>query len=184
VTPTYITTLTPLSPSDLYTLSLHDALPISHGAKLGIMRWRRTASAADDPVSAAMAAQDRKRFLPADQQQHADEDRALPIGHHATNSQPSTVHAMITLLDPRPGDRVLDVGAGAARTVAILGELGGPAGRVLGVDLVGDLVVRARAALADGDQPWVSVTVAHPGRLGAPVQGPWDRILVSADGGR
>src|SRR5699024_12873534 len=87
VTPTYITTLTPLSPSDLYTLSLHDALPISHGAKLGIMRWRRTASAADDPVSAAMAAQDRKRFLPADQQQHADEDRALPIGHHARSEE-------------------------------------------------------------------------------------------------
>lgn len=137
-----------------------------------------------DPVTAAMVAHDRRRFLPARQRGHAADDRALPIGHGATNSQPSTVHAMITLLDPRPGQRVLDVGSGSGWTVAILGELVGPDGDVLGVELVGALVARAREALAAGEQPWVSVAVAAPGRLGAPERGPWDRILVSADGGR
>ena len=143
-----------------------------------------TGPTGQDAVAAAMAAQDRQRFLPTGQRRHAGEDRALPIGHGATNSQPSTVHAMISLLDPEPGDRVLDVGSGSGWTVAILGELVGSRGRVLGVELVGDLVARARTALVEGDQPWVSVTVAAPGRLGAPDHGPWDRILVSADGGR
>ena len=148
------------------------------------MRQTGTGNAAADPVAAAMITQDRRRFLPAREQPHAGEDRALPIGHGATNSQPSTVHAMISLLDPQPGQRVLDVGSGSGWTVAILGELVGPSGHVLGVELVGDLVARARDALVAGDQPWVSVAVAPPDRLGAPDDAPWDRILVSADGCR
>ena len=76
-----------------------------------------------DDVAAAMASLDRRAFLPADQQPHADEDRPLPIGLGQTCSQPSTVAAMLRLLAVPPGAKVLDVGAGSGWTTAILARL-------------------------------------------------------------
>jgi protein-L-isoaspartate(D-aspartate) O-methyltransferase len=79
-------------------------------------------------------------FLPREQHGFAGEDTALPIGHGQTNSQPSTVRAMLDLLDVHPGQRVLDVGCGSASTTALLGRLVGPAGEVVGVEIVPELV--------------------------------------------
>lgn len=132
-----------------------------------------------DGIEQAMARHPRARFLPADQEQYAAENRALPIGFGQTNSQPSTVADMLRLLDVRPGHRVLDVGSGSGWSSAILGELVGAEGEVLGVELVPELVERSRATLGDR-QPWVSISQAEPGRLGLPDKAPFDRILVSA----
>jgi ubiquinone/menaquinone biosynthesis C-methylase UbiE len=38
-------------------------------------------------------------------------------------------------LDPKPGERVLDVGCGAGQTVVQLAEAVGPAGEVVGIDI-------------------------------------------------
>ncbi|MGD7001704.1 protein-L-isoaspartate O-methyltransferase family protein [Corynebacterium halotolerans] len=138
-----------------------------------------TAPHIGDGIEEAMARHPRTRFLPADQAPYAAENRALPIGYGQTNSQPSTVADMLRLLDLAPGQRVLDVGSGSGWTSAILGELVGESGQVLGVELVPELVAAAREALGDA-QPWVSITQATPGTLGLPDQAPFDRILVSA----
>lgn len=128
-------------------------------------------------VTEAMRAQDRRRFLPSEVLDDHHLDEPLPIGFGQTNSQPSTVAAMITLLEPFAGMRVLDVGSGSGWSSAILGELGGPESQVHAVELVPELVERSRAAIT---QPWVSVHHAEPGELGLPRLGPFDRILVSA----
>ena len=130
-------------------------------------------------VRRAMRAQDRRRFLPPEVAGDHRRDAPLPIGHGQTNSQPSTVADMMTLLEPFPGMRVLDVGSGSGWTSAILGELGGSGSAVYAVELVPELVERSRAALT---QPWVRVHQARPGVLGLPEYGPFDRILVSAMG--
>lgn len=130
-----------------------------------------------DTVLAAMRAQDRRRFLPPEVAGEHRRDAPLPIGFGQTNSQPSTVAAMLTLLETFPGMRVLDVGSGSGWTSALLGELGGPESSVHAVELVPELVERARTALT---QPWVQVHHARRGVLGLPALGPFDRILVSA----
>lgn len=107
----------------------------------------------------------------------------MAIGYGATNSQPSTVRYMLELLDVGPGQRVLDVGSGSGWTTALLGELVGPSGTVIGVELVPELVDMARANLAD-HRPWVRIELARGDALGWPEAAPYDRILVSADGGR
>lgn len=134
---------------------------------------------AADPVARAMALTPRDRFLPPAVRRYADEDRALVIGHGSTNSQPSTVKAMLDLLAVRPGDRVLDVGSGSGWTTAILARLVGPEGQVLGVELEEPLVQRSTTALAG--MPNARVRVAVHGVLGSPEDGPFDRILVSAE---
>jgi protein-L-isoaspartate(D-aspartate) O-methyltransferase len=133
-----------------------------------------------DDVAAAMAALDRRAFLPPDQRAHAGEDRPLPLGLGQTCSQPSTVAAMLRLLRVPPGARVLDVGAGSGWTTAVLARLVGPSGHVLGVELEPELAARAAAAVAACGTPWAQVRVARPGVLGWPQDGPYDRILCSA----
>lgn len=133
-----------------------------------------------DAVDRAFARVPRAGFLPEADRHLADGDHPVPIGHGQTNSQPSTVAAMLRLLDVRPGQRVLDLGSGSGWSTALLGELVGPTGRVLGVELVPELVTASRAALDDLDLPRVRVRRAEPGVLGAPGEAPFDRILVSA----
>lgn len=134
-----------------------------------------------DAVDEAFARTPRAGFLPERDRRRAAEDRPVPIGHDQTNSQPSTVAAMLRLLDVRPGQSVLDVGSGSGWTTALLADLVGPGGRILGVERVPSLVETSRAALAAFDRPWARVHRAEPGLLGAPGEAPFDRILVSAE---
>jgi protein-L-isoaspartate(D-aspartate) O-methyltransferase len=131
-------------------------------------------------VRAAMAAQPRERFLPTSERRRASYDGPLAIGHGQTNSQPRTVQAMLELLDVRPGQRVLDVGSGSGWTTALLAELVGPTGSVLGLERVPDLVVTGRANVEAAGMPWARVRSAVSGVLGAPELAPFDRVLVSA----
>lgn len=128
-------------------------------------------------ITKAMPVQDRRRFLPPEVVADHEVDAPLPIGYGQTNSQPSTVAAMLVLLEPFPGMRVLDVGSGSGWTSAILGELGGPGSEVRAVEVVPELVDRSRTAIR---QPWVHVHHAEPGVLGLPEFAPFARILVSA----
>ncbi|MCR8670482.1 protein-L-isoaspartate O-methyltransferase [Agrococcus sp. HG114] len=144
------------------------------------MRDLEVPDAVRERVREAMQATDRAAFLPRVVRHLAGVDRPVGIGWDATNSQPSTVARMLELLDARPGHRVLDVGAGSGWTTAILAELGA---ETTGVELVPELVAFANANLAEHGSP-ARVRRATPGVLGLPDDGPWDRILVSADFGR
>lgn len=136
-----------------------------------------------DAVRRALADVARVDFLPPDQQPFAGNDVALPIGRGQTGSQPRTVADMLRLLDVRPGMRVLDVGSGSGWTAALLGRLTGPGGSVDGVELIPELADWGAANVAAYDMAWVRVHRADPRVLGLPDGAPYDRILVSADGG-
>lgn len=131
-------------------------------------------------VADAMRTLDRARFLPPGQVVHAREDRALPLFHGQTGSQPSTVAAMLRLLQVPVGGRVLDVGSGSGWSTALLAWLVGPTGEVLGLELDPDLRAFGAANLAAFDLPWARIEQADPPHLGRPIPGGWDRILVSA----
>lgn len=134
-----------------------------------------------DRVVRAMETVPRARFLPASQRERAGQDAPLSIGDGQTNSQPSTVADMLRLLDVRPGQRVLDLGAGSGWTTALLAHLVGPGGEVLGIERQEQLLAPARAALADSvPEGRASIRAARTGVLGAPEDAPFDRILVSA----
>jgi len=137
-----------------------------------------------DAVSRAMADVARVDFLPPEQQPFAGNDVALPLGRGQTGSQPRTVAEMLRLLDVRPGHRVLDVGSGSGWTTALLGRLTGPEGSVDGVELIPELADWGAANVAAYDMDWVRVHHAEPQVLGLPDAAPYDRILVSADGGK
>ena len=62
-------------------------------------------------------------FLPEDMKDLAELNEALPIGYGQTISQPLVVAFMLELLEPKPGDKILDIGAGSGWTTALLAEI-------------------------------------------------------------
>lgn len=126
---------------------------------------------------------DRSDFVPVNRQSEAYEDHALPIGYGQTISQPSTVASMLELLQPKAGQRILDVGSGSGWTTALLAQVAGPSGRVIGLERVAELVQFGAANLKKYHLPWAEIRQAGTS-LGVPHEAPFNRILVSAAASR
>lgn len=66
-------------------------------------------------------------------------DEALPILDGQTISQPYTVAFMLDLLDPQPGDKILDIGAGSGWQTALLAYIVGEKGKVYAMELIDEV---------------------------------------------
>lgn len=106
----------------------------------------------------------------------AYDDNALPTRNNQTISQPYIVALMTELLDPRPGQRVLEIGTGSGYQTLILARL---AGQVISIERYADLAEAARQAIAPFDPGNITVLVGD-GTRGAADHAPFDRILVTA----
>jgi protein-L-isoaspartate(D-aspartate) O-methyltransferase len=82
---------------------------------------------------------DRRDFLPPQLQPYAYEDRPLPIGSDQTISQPEVVAFMLELLDPQPGEKILDVGSGSGWQTALLAHIVEEDGLVVAIEIVPEL---------------------------------------------
>ncbi len=71
-------------------------------------------------VEAAFRTIDRKDFVPPLARDEAYGNYPIPIGQGQTISQPYTVAFMLDLLDPKPGEHILDIGAGSGWQTALL----------------------------------------------------------------
>jgi protein-L-isoaspartate(D-aspartate) O-methyltransferase len=98
-------------------------------------------------------------------------------------SQPTMVASMLEALDVRPGQRVLEIGTGTGYNAGLLAELAGPHGRVVSVELEGDLAGRAAETIARAVAHPVEV-VAGDGALGYPPAAPYQRVVVTAGASR
>lgn len=130
----------------------------------------------NERVLAAMARVPRHLFVPEAYQREADADHPLPIGHGQTISQPYIVAYMTEQLDPRPDDRVLEIGTGSGYQTAVLAEL---AREVYSMEVVTELADAARRLLRSRGYANVEVR-AGDGHQGWPAAAPFDRIMVTA----
>lgn len=122
---------------------------------------------------------DRLLFVPEALHPYAYADQPLPIGKAQTISQPYTVAIMLELLQPRIGDRVLDIGSGSGWTTALLATAVGNSGFVQGIEIIPRLVVYGNENLIKAKIHNASIELAEPSILGKPGE-LFDRILVSA----
>jgi len=126
-------------------------------------------------VLKAMSRVPRHEFVPVAERDSAYDDMPLPIGHEQTISQPYIVALMTELLDPRPTDRVLEVGTGSGYQAAVLAGL---VAEVYSVERVPALADRAAADLAR--LGYANVHVRHgDGHAGWPEAAPFDAIIVT-----
>jgi protein-L-isoaspartate(D-aspartate) O-methyltransferase len=130
----------------------------------------------DPRVLDALRSVPRERFFPGEIQSEAFADRAAPIGHGQSISQPYIVALMTQHLDVHPEHKVLELGTGSGYQTAILSRL---AGGVYSVERLKPLLDEAfERVLSLGAK---NVHFRHgDGTLGWPEQAPFDRILVAA----
>jgi protein-L-isoaspartate(D-aspartate) O-methyltransferase len=127
-------------------------------------------------VLAALRAVDREKFFPPDLRDAAFADRAAPIGHGQTISQPYIVALMTDRLDLSPRHKVLEIGAGSGYQTAILAKL---AGQVYAVERIKPLLDQAWERLMDLGLR--NVHFRHgDGAGGWPEEAPFDRLLIAA----
>ena len=99
-------------------------------------------------VIEAMRTVPRHLFVPERERHLAYADRPVEIGYGQTISQPFIVAAMTDLLNPDPGDTVLEIGTGSGYQAAILSPL---VDKVCTIEIIPELGQTAAEALeADG----------------------------------
>lgn len=123
----------------------------------------------------AFAEVPRHRFVDRALRPRAYKDEALPIGLKQTISQPFTVAYQTSLLDPRLGARVLEIGTGSGYQAAILRAMGA---RVFSVERHGPLLRRTKKLL--DELGYRVVTKEGDGTFGWPAFAPYDGIVVTA----
>lgn len=127
----------------------------------------------------AMRGVPRHEFVPENLRGAAYDDRALPIGHGQTISQPYIVAYMTELLVPGPGMRILEVGTGSGYQAAVLAEAGA---EVYTIEIFEALATQARERLER--LGYDDVEVRHgDGFFGWPEEAPFDAIIVTAAAG-
>ena len=100
---------------------------------------------------------------------------ALDAAHDINNGQPSLLASWIEALDLKPGDRVYHLGCGVGYYTAIMAELVGTSGTVIGIEVNSELAARARENLSG----YPNVTV-HAGDGAAFDPGFCDAMLINA----
>jgi protein-L-isoaspartate(D-aspartate) O-methyltransferase len=132
----------------------------------------------DPLVLEAMRTTPREAFVPEALRGHAYDDRPLPIGEDQTISQPYIVAAMIQAADIRPGDKVLEIGAGSGYAAAVMAEI---ADTVFTIERKPALARAAQATLERLGYANVHV-ITGDGTLGLPGEAPFDAIICAAGG--
>ena len=124
-------------------------------------------------VLEAMATVPRHEFVPESLRKFAYWDEPLPIGYGQTISQPFIVAFMTEQLNPKPTDRVLEIGTGSGYQAAILSRL---VAEVYTIEIIEPLAKRAEAIRLG----FLNVKVlAGDGYKGWPEYAPFDSVIVT-----
>jgi protein-L-isoaspartate(D-aspartate) O-methyltransferase len=130
----------------------------------------------DERVLDALRAVPREKFFQQEMAGEAYADRAAPIGHGQTISQPYMVALMTQRLEVAAAHKVLEIGTGSGYQTAILAKL---SREVFSVERVKPLLDEAFERL--GELGVRNVHFRHgDGTLGWIEQAPFDRILIAA----
>ena len=130
----------------------------------------------DPRVLDAMRSVPRESFVEPGFEEFAYEDSPLQIGEQQTISQPYIVAFMIQAAELRPGDRVLEVGAGSGYAAAVLAQI---AAEVYTIERYPSLGKQARARFEKLGYENIQLIIGD-GTRGWRDAAPFDAILVAA----
>jgi protein-L-isoaspartate(D-aspartate) O-methyltransferase len=150
----------------------------AHARQLMVERQLQRRGVRDSYVLEAMREVPRETFVPEAMREFAYEDSPLPIEAGQTISQPYIVGYMIEAAEVRPGDRVLEIGAGSGYAAAVMSRI---AGKVFAIERHDDLTWRAKERFAHLGYDNIELKTGD-GTSGWPDEAPFDAILVAAGG--
>ena len=126
-------------------------------------------------VLAVMGRVPRHEFVPERLRRDAYRDSPLPIGQGQTISQPYIVAFMTEQLEPKPTDRVMEIGTGSGYQAAVLAEM---VAEVYTMEIIEELAQRAAADLKRLGYTNVHVR-AGDGYQGWAEAAPFDAVIVT-----
>ena len=125
-------------------------------------------------VLEAMRHAPREAFIPEELAEFAYRDTPLPIEADQTISQPYIVALMIESVEPRAGDRALEIGTGSGYAAAVLSQVVGEVYTIERHEQLAKLATERLDSLG-----YSNVKVLHgDGTLGWPEHSPYDMIIV------
>ena len=127
-------------------------------------------------VMQAMNTVPRHEFVPDKMRFMAYQNRPLPIGYGQTISQPYIVALMTDLLQPLPGQRVLEIGTGSGYQAAVLSKL---VSQVYSIEIIEELAKDTTLLLDQLGYDNIETRIAD-GYDGWLEHAPFDSIIVTA----
>lgn len=151
-------------------------------------------------IISSFRAVDRADFVLDEHKGEAYVNAPLPIGFGQTISQPLTVAFMLELLQPKAGDKILDIGAGSGWQTALLAHIAGeqrpaeegeggemavenpPAASVVALERIPELKSFAEKNISKYNfiEKGVVQIVAADGTKGYKKEAPYDKIIAAA----
>jgi len=128
------------------------------------------------PTLAAMKKVPRHKFVPSNNIENAYDDGPLPIGYGQTISQPYIVAYMTAVIDPKPGQKVLEIGTGSGYQAAVLAEI---VDSVFTIEIITELYKSSEKRLKELGYKNVFCKNAD-GYYGWEKYAPFDAIVVTA----
>ena len=130
----------------------------------------------NQPTLDAMRKILRHKFVPTDIMERAYDDSPLPIGYGQTISQPYIVAYMTAVINPEPGQKVLEIGTGSGYQAAVLAEI---VDEVYTIEIITELYSSAKKRLDDLGYKNITCINAD-GYYGIKKAAPFDAIVVTA----
>ncbi len=145
------------------------------GKRRQLVNELRNKGILSEQVLQAIGRVPRQLFFPKDFEQFVYRDAAFPIGHGQTISQPYTVAFQTSLLELKPGSKVLEIGTGSGYQAAVLSACGV---MVYTIETIKELLLESVKVLKILDN---EIQCFHgDGSLGLPAFAPFDGIVVTA----
>ncbi len=129
----------------------------------------------DPRVLEAFRTVPRHKFLPPDTQRMAYDDESIPIGEGQTITPPYDVAFMTEQLDPKPTDKVYEVGTGSGYQASILSRV---VKDVYSVEIHPPLGQRAAKVIGELGYSNIHTRIGD-GYAGWPDAAPFDAIIVT-----
>jgi len=118
----------------------------------------------------------REEFVPQSVSAYSYDDIPLPIGDGTTISQPTTIAFMLSLLDLKQNQKVLEIGSGTGYVLDLISEII-KNGKIYGLEINKEIAVNSKKILEKNSNIEI---IVRSGKEGLPEYAPFDRILVSA----
>lgn len=136
----------------------------------------------DENIVDAFLKIDRADFVLEEFKKDAYNDTPLSISYMQTISQPKVVAFMLSLLSPKKGDNILDIGFGSGWTTALLAQIVGGNGSVCGIERVPEIYEFGKNNISKYSfiEKEIVKVFLDDGRKGKEEFAPYDGILISA----
>jgi protein-L-isoaspartate(D-aspartate) O-methyltransferase len=125
---------------------------------------------------------DRQKFVPEDMKCFAYVDEALLIGQGQTISQPYTVAFMLELLEPKAGDKILDIGSGSGWQAGLLAHLVGEKGKIYAIEIIPELCKFGKTNIKNFNftEKGIVEWICGDASKGLAEKAPFDKIIAAA----